>query len=72
MVVIICQSPPSLTKILEISRVNLLGQIRQQLKADHTKYQGHRSNGSAVRVSADGRTDGRTPPSTLSPSLRGR
>ncbi len=26
----------------------------------HTKYQGRRSNGSAVRVSADGQTDGRT------------
>ncbi len=32
----------------------------------------HRSNGSAVRALTDRRTDGRTLPSTLSPSLRGR
>ncbi len=33
----------------------------------HTKYQGCRSNGSGVSALTDGRTDGRTLPSALSP-----
>ncbi len=38
----------------------------------HAKNQGHRSNGSAVRVVTDRQTDRRTLPNILSPLLRGR
>ncbi len=38
----------------------------------HAKNQGRWSNGLAARAQTDKRTDGRTLPSALSPSLRGR
>ncbi len=38
----------------------------------YAENQGRRSNGSAVRAQTNKRTDRRTLPSALSPSLRGR
>ena len=43
-----------------------------RLFGTQTPWTDNRSNGSTVRALTDGQTDGRTLPSTLSPSLRGR